>query len=164
MYFPQRVAAAFFAISFRFLADIPAARAFPPFRPSATAAGSLPSDSGGGTVSSISPAAILAIMTARAFTSTGRRSPFGPLGTGTPFPGFGTHLVEPITGAFIVQKLPRSPVSATPKLPLDVKPATVIAGTSKLVGQLPHAFFFLTGGWHLHSLMLSGKLCKELAI
>ena len=67
--------AAFLAISFRFFADMPAARAFPPIRPSATAAAFLPSSV---VTSSISPVAILAIMTARAFTSAGRRSPFGP--------------------------------------------------------------------------------------
>ena len=39
----QRAFAAVLAISFRRLADIPSARAFPPLRPSATAAGSLPS-------------------------------------------------------------------------------------------------------------------------
>jgi hypothetical protein len=47
-YFRQREAAAFRAISFRRLAVMPSARAFPPFRPSATAAGSFPSDSGSG--------------------------------------------------------------------------------------------------------------------
>src|SRR5258705_13391629 len=47
----QRAFAAFLAISFRRLADMPSARAFPPLRPSATAAGSLPSSSGGGTSS-----------------------------------------------------------------------------------------------------------------
>jgi hypothetical protein len=51
--------AAAFAISFRFLADMPAARAFPPMRPSATAAAFFPSSV---VTSSISPDAILAIV------------------------------------------------------------------------------------------------------
>jgi hypothetical protein len=42
----HRLAAAFFAISFRRLALMPSARACPPFRPSATAAGSFPSFGG----------------------------------------------------------------------------------------------------------------------
>jgi hypothetical protein len=50
------------------------ARTSPPLRPSAFAAESLPSSAGSGLVSS--PVAIRAIMTARAFTSAGRRSPF----------------------------------------------------------------------------------------
>src|SRR6266571_4074009 len=56
---------------------MPAARAFPPIRPSATAAAFLPSSV---VTSSISPVAILAIMTARAVTSAGRFSSFGPFG------------------------------------------------------------------------------------
>jgi hypothetical protein len=40
---PQRVFAAFFAISLRRLAVMPSARAFPPIRPSATAAAFVPS-------------------------------------------------------------------------------------------------------------------------
>ncbi len=44
----QRAFAALLAISFRLLADMPSARAFPPLRPSATAAGSLPSNSATG--------------------------------------------------------------------------------------------------------------------
>ena len=74
--YPQRALAAFFAISLRFLADMLFARAFPPMRPSATAAAFLPSSV---VNSSISPVAILAIITARAFKSAGRRSRFGPL-------------------------------------------------------------------------------------
>src|SRR5256885_828798 len=74
----QRLAAAFLAISFRFLADMPAARAFPPMRPSATAAAFLPSAV---VISSISPAAILAIMTAWALTPAGRFCPLGPVDT-----------------------------------------------------------------------------------
>jgi hypothetical protein len=57
-YFPHRFVAAFFAISFRRLADNPAAFAAPPFRPSATAPGPCPL-SGGGVDSSISPVATL---------------------------------------------------------------------------------------------------------
>src|SRR5882762_9676916 len=57
----QRFSAAFLAISERFLAVIPAARALPPMRPSATAAAFFPSSV---VMSSISPVAILAIMTA----------------------------------------------------------------------------------------------------
>src|SRR5215218_4399060 len=49
-------------------------------RPRATAAGFFPSDSGVGTVSSISPVAILATMTAQRMASAGRFSPLGPLG------------------------------------------------------------------------------------
>jgi hypothetical protein len=41
-YFPQRDSAAFLAISDRFLADMPAARALPPMRPSSAAAAFLP--------------------------------------------------------------------------------------------------------------------------
>src|ERR1700730_8067268 len=73
---PQRALAAFFAICLRFLGLSFLARALPPMRPSATAAAFLPSSV---VTSSISPVAILAIMTARALTSAGRRSPFGPL-------------------------------------------------------------------------------------
>ncbi len=69
------LAAAFLAISFRRFAVIPFARAFPPIRPSATAAAFLPSSV---TLSSISPVAIRATMTARWFASAGRFSPFGP--------------------------------------------------------------------------------------
>jgi hypothetical protein len=54
---------------------MPAARALPPIRPRATAAAFLPSFV---VISSISPVAILPIMTARAFTSAGLRSRFGP--------------------------------------------------------------------------------------
>lgn len=70
-------AAAFLAISDRFFAVMPAARALPPMRPSATAAAFLPSSV---VMSSISPAAILAIMTALPEASAGRFSPFGPRG------------------------------------------------------------------------------------
>ena len=70
--------AVFLTISFRFLADMPAARALPPMRPSATAAAFLPSSV---VISSISPVAILAIRMARASTSVGRLWPFGPVGT-----------------------------------------------------------------------------------
>src|SRR6185437_4967346 len=76
----QRVVAAFLAISFRRFLLMASARALPPIRPKATAAGFLPSASGVGRTSAISPVAILAIITARAFTSAGRRSPLGPLG------------------------------------------------------------------------------------
>jgi hypothetical protein len=78
--YPQRAFAAFFAISARFFLLNPFARAFPPMRPNATAAGFFPSDPGVGFTSSISPVAILPIMTVRAFTSAGRFSPFGPRG------------------------------------------------------------------------------------
>jgi hypothetical protein len=61
VYSLQRVLAAFLAISRRRLADIPAARAFPPIRPNATAAAFLPSDSGVGRTSLISPVAILCV-------------------------------------------------------------------------------------------------------
>jgi hypothetical protein len=54
-----------------YLRDMPAARAFPPKRPSACAALLWPSSV---TLSSISPVAMRAIMTARAFTSAGRFS------------------------------------------------------------------------------------------
>jgi hypothetical protein len=65
---------------------MPAARAFPPMRPSATAAGFFPSSSGDGSLSSISPVAILAIIPARALTSAGCFSPLGPaLGHSHPF-------------------------------------------------------------------------------
>src|SRR6185295_13954797 len=77
----QRVFAAFLAISFRFFAVIPAARAFPPMRPSATAAAFLPSSV---VMSSISPVAILAIMTALPIASAGCFSPLGPLGMSFP--------------------------------------------------------------------------------
>src|SRR3954454_21312648 len=56
---------------------MPAARAFPPMRPSATAAAFLPSSV---VTSPISPVAILAIMTARALTSAGGFWPLGPFG------------------------------------------------------------------------------------
>jgi len=76
-YLAHRLAAPFLAISFlRFLLRL-SARALPPMRPSATAAAFLPSSV---VTSLISPVAILAIMTARAFTSAGRFSPFGPRG------------------------------------------------------------------------------------
>ena len=45
-YLPQRDCAAFLAISFRFLADMPAARALPPILPSSSAALFLPSWAG----------------------------------------------------------------------------------------------------------------------
>src|SRR5713101_3324319 len=73
----QRVLAAFLAISLRRLALMPSARALPPMRPSATAAAFLPSSV---VRSSISPVAILPIMTAAPITSAGRFSPFGPRG------------------------------------------------------------------------------------
>jgi hypothetical protein len=76
-YFRHRLFAAFFAISDRFLAVIPAARALPPIRPRATAAAFLPSSV---VMSSISPVAILAIMTALPMASAGRFSPLGPRG------------------------------------------------------------------------------------
>ena len=67
--YPSHLAlAAFCAISFRLRADIPAARALPPMRPSAAAAAFLPSSV---VTSSILPVAIVAIMTARTFTSGG---------------------------------------------------------------------------------------------
>src|SRR3954471_17262286 len=75
--FCQRVRAAFLAISFRFRADIPSARALPPMRPSATAAAFLPSSV---VRSSISPVAILSIMTAAPITAAGRFSPLGSRG------------------------------------------------------------------------------------
>ena len=56
-----------------------AARARPPFFPSATAAGSFPSSSVA-LDSSISPVAIFATMTAAPITSPGRFWPCGPLG------------------------------------------------------------------------------------
>src|SRR5713101_4640503 len=73
----QRVLAAFLAISLRRLALMPSARALPPMRPSATAAAFLPSSV---VRSSISPVAILPIMTAAPITSAGRFSPLGPRG------------------------------------------------------------------------------------
>jgi hypothetical protein len=76
----QRFLAAFLAISDRFLAVIPAARAFPPMRPSATAAAFFPSSV---VRSSISPVAILPIMMALPMASAGRRSPLGPRGMST---------------------------------------------------------------------------------
>src|SRR4051794_3166943 len=78
--YPQRFLAAALAIAFRRFALKPFARAVPPILPSATAAGFFPSFLEDGTLSSISPVAILAIMTARAFTSAGRFSPLGPFG------------------------------------------------------------------------------------
>jgi len=57
---------------------MPAARALPPMRPSATAAAFLPSSV---VMSSISPVAILAIMMALPIASAGRFSPLGPRGT-----------------------------------------------------------------------------------
>lgn len=77
----HRFAAACLAISGRFLADRFAARAAPPFRPSATAALSL-SSSVVPRSSSIYPVAILAIWTAAPMTSAGRFWPLGPLGIG----------------------------------------------------------------------------------
>ena len=65
----QRAFAAVLAISFRRLADIPSARAFPPLRPSATAAGSLPSSG-----------VLRMTWTVLPITSAGRRSPLGPRG------------------------------------------------------------------------------------
>jgi len=65
----QRAFAAVRAISFRRLADIPSARAFPPLRPSATAAGSLPSSG-----------VLRMTWTVLPITSAGRRSPLGPRG------------------------------------------------------------------------------------
>src|SRR4051812_25740323 len=56
---------------------MPFARAFPPMRPSATAAAFLPSSV---VISSISPVAILAIMIALPMASAGRFSPLGPRG------------------------------------------------------------------------------------
>src|SRR6266545_5631963 len=76
----QRAFAALLAISLRRLADMPSARAFPPRRPSATAAGSFPSDSGVGISSSIWPVAIRMTWTALPITSAGRRSPLRPRG------------------------------------------------------------------------------------
>src|ERR1700733_14401831 len=70
-------AAAFLAISFRRLAVMPSARAFPPIRPSATAAAFLPSSV---SVSSISPVAIRMTWMALPITSAGRFSPLGPRG------------------------------------------------------------------------------------
>src|SRR2546423_3379240 len=58
---------------------MPAALAFPPMRPSATAAAFLPSSV---VMSSISPVAILATMMALPITSAGRFSPLGPRGIG----------------------------------------------------------------------------------
>jgi hypothetical protein len=84
--FPQRLEAAFLAISLRFRADMPAALAFPPMRPKATAAGFLHCDSGVERTFWILPVAILATMTARAFTLAGCFLPFGPLGGRPPFP------------------------------------------------------------------------------
>src|SRR6516164_1824243 len=65
----QRAFAAVLAISFRRLADIPSARAFPPLRPSATAAGSLPSSG-----------VLRMTWTVLPITLAGRRSPLGPRG------------------------------------------------------------------------------------
>ena len=80
-YYRQRLFAALRAISLRRLADMASALANPPFLPSATAAGSLPSDSSVGGLSFISRVAILAIMTVRAFTFARRFSPLGLWGT-----------------------------------------------------------------------------------
>src|SRR2546430_11090430 len=65
----QRAFAAVLAISFRRLADIPSARAFPPLRPNSTAAGSLPSSG-----------VLRMTWTVLPITSAGRRSPLGPRG------------------------------------------------------------------------------------
>src|SRR6266478_9055934 len=81
-YFPQRDLAAFLAISLRRLAVMPSARALPPMRPSATAAGFLPSSV---VMSSISPVAILAIMTALPMASAGCFSPLVPLALAVSF-------------------------------------------------------------------------------
>ena len=72
--FFHRFSAALRAISARRSGVIFAARAFPPFRPSSAAAEK------SSLVSSISPVAILATMTARDTASAGRFSPRGPLG------------------------------------------------------------------------------------
>ena len=64
LYFRQRFFAAFLAISFRFFADMPAARSLPPCAP---AAAFLPSSV---VMSSISPVAILAIMMALPMASS----------------------------------------------------------------------------------------------
>jgi hypothetical protein len=77
----QRLFAALRAISLRRLADMASALANPPFLPSATAAGFLPSDSGVGASSLISRVATVAIMAVRAFTFTGRFSLLGLWGT-----------------------------------------------------------------------------------
>jgi hypothetical protein len=72
---PHRFLAAFRVISARRFLLITSARAFPPLRPSATSAGSLPSSLG--LASSLSPVAILATMMAAPITSAGRFSPLG---------------------------------------------------------------------------------------
>jgi hypothetical protein len=64
--------------SFRYLADMPDARALPPILPSSWAALFLPSSAKKD--SSISPVAILMTWTALPVTSAGRRSPLGPRG------------------------------------------------------------------------------------
>jgi hypothetical protein len=74
----QRALAAFFAISLRFLAERPCARALPPFRPSSTAALLFPSSVSPN--SSISPVAIRMTVTAFEITSAGRLWPFGVRG------------------------------------------------------------------------------------
>jgi hypothetical protein len=73
----HRLSAALRAISLRRFAVMPFALAFPPIRPSATAAAFLPSSV---TLSSISPVAIRMTWTALPITSAGRRSPLGPRG------------------------------------------------------------------------------------
>jgi hypothetical protein len=86
--YPQRALAAFLAISFRLLADMPLALARPPMRPRATAAAFFPSSV---TLSSTSPVAIFATMTA-ALGSAWRFSPFGPRDT----------LVQPCLGSAVL--------------------------------------------------------------
>jgi hypothetical protein len=74
--FLQRDSAARRAISRRFSGDNSMARARPPASPPFARFGALP------LVSSISPVAIRATMTAAPITSAGRRSPLGPRGIG----------------------------------------------------------------------------------
>ena len=79
-HFDHLLAAAFLAISARRSGVIFSARALPPRLPIDTAAGSLPSASGVGMSSSISPVAMRATFTARAMASAGRFWPLGPVG------------------------------------------------------------------------------------
>ncbi|MCO5080707.1 MAG: hypothetical protein M9955_03500 [Rhizobiaceae bacterium] len=76
-YLFQRLSAAFFAISARRSGVIFSARFFPPFAPSAFAAGSLPSSI---TSSVSSPVAMRMTRTAFPITSAGRFWPLGPVG------------------------------------------------------------------------------------
>jgi hypothetical protein len=68
----ERLSAAFLAISNRFSAVMLSARAFPPFLPNATAAGSLPCSSGVGSRSGFCPVAISIIDLASWLGSLGR--------------------------------------------------------------------------------------------